>query len=645
MPGWWGWCCCDTTACDLWFDSFDDADLSAYTEYAPSGEDPGFTSGTGDLTLTADEDEGNTGGLARIVNPVSGLSGLTLYCMTEVGEIGIPAIRAETLSAGCFLIHPHSDFDPSGGSELRLVWFPTGQRPDPDIGGWGKSRQGIILLTYPGASFASAIVHWGEFPSGARIRLEIHDISAGAGTYDVHCYVDNVLCHRACSVDLTIPDANAIPAGLVGLQGGLWKFICVGEDYLSQTRYCTHTPNQYNVKIFIDDLAAAAPGSPCFDIGSTGADFANLEAAPEDRYAEWWLRKLGFSGANTCVFDSYSRPEAWDEDLHADLPMWRLIVTDLGADTYDFRLEWRSTHTTDLNLLPVIVWELNGQTPYPTGNITLGLNAGESDCTITGLDEITLIIDECGVIGGDPVTDCCDDPIPNILPVRRAGLFPGTGNLVYAPLDNGSGGFWDSWSGAITGSECETTVTLVCKPCSGSSGAGCVDGPEGSIWHLSINGSEYRWISATCGPPFSAVVDLSDWNSLDEFVLGCSWLIIGDDDGSITDVDSLDVTYGFDPNTIGLPTFTDTRTLERTGCNAFAWSGTVSTPCGNKTIQISMTLDDEDTATLTIIVDGTTFFTNPASYTCDPFAATFPNAGATFCGEGGQGFASVAETP
>jgi hypothetical protein len=417
-------CCCEGSPdCDLWFDTFDGS-LVGYDEYAESGDDPGFDAILGVLELTAGTLPTITvssGALAQPVTLSTGLSGLTVYCETLVGSAAIPELRAEAEAMGCFINHP-GHFEPSGGSFVRLMWWPSGSRNDPLRSGWGITRVGIVKLDWPGGQ---SIVHWGSLPIGATIRLEVHDVSAGAGTYDIHCYVNHVLCHVECDVPLTLTTTD-MPVGLVGFGGGYWEYVCIGEDYNSRTRYYTWAPNQYSV-IWDASWGDPTPGSPCFDLLNSGAD--TDEGAGTDM---WWLRKLDYTGnPNVCWMDSYARPDSpWDEGTYPDVPKWRLIITLTGTDTYDFRLEWRSADSTAMTPTIVkIVWTLTGQNPYPTGDLILTYDAGESDCTInTELNTITLRLDECASIGDDFAnTSCCPtDEIPLTLQATDPGTI-GTG--------------------------------------------------------------------------------------------------------------------------------------------------------------------------------------------------------------------------
>lgn len=256
-------------------------------------------------------------------------------------------------------------------------------------------------------------------------------------------------------------------------------------------------------------------------------------------------------------------------------------------------------------------------------------------------DTVTATIEPCTAATAEECcgvsTECCEN-VPKNLPVRLAGLFPGSGSITYNATGGPGGG--PAWLGSVTGSNCTTTIGFACLG----------NGDSTFSWYLSLNGGTYRRLSdsVTCDP-FSIVVALDPWFTPDDlgvsssFELACSHLIIGDDDGSIEDVPSLDVTMTFTPS-VGSP-FVLTHTVTPDGCNSFSDTFTSSSPCGSKTITFSFDLSASNTIDLSVVVDGTTIFTGHNVYGCEPFSAAFGSAAATFCGVSGSVTAAIAETP
>lgn len=233
-----------------------------------------------------------------------------------------------------------------------------------------------------------------------------------------------------------------------------------------------------------------------------------------------------------------------------------------------------------------------------------------------------------------PNTDCCDVFVPESLPVRRAGLFPGSGTLAYAADSGPSGG--PAWTGSVTGSNCTTTVGLICDS----------DGLGGFRWKLSINGSTYRFITETVEcDPFSVVIPLDPWVSGigggdSDFVLACTTLIIGEDDGSIEDVTSLTATITLTPF-VGDPVIIE-QVLTPTSCNVY---GAEYDFCGGGTDSIVATFSAGNS--VSIVAD---FPPDPntvdTTYGCDPVSASGSTPEGTACGDVYSSVAAtLAETP
>lgn len=274
------------------------------------------------------------------------------------------------------------------------------------------------------------------------------------------------------------------------------------------------------------------------------------------------------------------------------------------------------------------------------------ITGGEIQTYVAGLaaeSDAPCPVHECGPPDepDDTTTECCPEKrVTRVLPVRRAGLFPASGTITYAE-DSGPGG-GPAWTGTITGSNCDWTIGLACLPIA----------EDVYAWHLAIDGGTYRQINVTpdCNP-FSMVIDLEAVEYLTEsgveieFLLACTTLIIGEDDGTIEDVPSLTVTMTFDPDPIGIPTYNLPHTVIPDGCNSYSDSFTASSPCGDRSIVFSLGFSSGNAISITVVVDGVTIFNGLNTYSCDPVSASFGSAAATFCGVNGSVTAVVAETP
>jgi len=208
MAGWWPWCCC-TGGCDF-LDVFDTVE-SGYTDstFSGIGTLPNFQVGSNTLTchttMTDPIDDGSR--TQAITRPA--LNGLLVSVQANVFDsttydptgTGTPGYQTTGLTIGKASFAERIVFHRRQKLGDHLLQFRAT--------GAGSNTNRII----------SGVTH--AFP----MKLEVEDVSAGAGTYDIRCSVGGTVVYTESSVALTLP--STLDMGVICTDGGSWKSLCI----------------------------------------------------------------------------------------------------------------------------------------------------------------------------------------------------------------------------------------------------------------------------------------------------------------------------------------------------------------------------------------------------------------------------------
>lgn len=462
-----GWVCC-TGTCDLFFDPFDST-LSGYTEHEASSTNvPTFARSGGNLYCGANDPATDDGAISQTVDagPFSSLSLFVearVLTTSQTWNNGVENVTWEPSTAGVMIGLPYYLPDTEGEPWATLVWRPNtcsalafcsaGPAYYCDLPG------DVTLFWGDGSETTGQVVVKAGVPLGARLRLEMHVAAIGPPPLvDLHCYVDNVLTHVECDVDVSGISTTTLPVGMICTDGGRWDDFCVGVEYLAKTRHCTHTPNVYELRIPVGttDDTAALPCMTGIIAGGTWQDIVGGNWV-------WYLTKVG-GDATSCVYECWVRTPGVPRDdggsgdcaptASIDTVL-RLTIT--GSGPYTLALEVSGSDGTTTKYQTYRNDSVSGL----TGAAILNHVFGESDCDHDGLASLTVTANECGSVGLPPTvaTECCpDEDLPATLGGTATLQSSYDGSVTLSDLVADPDG---EWNGTVT-----FTPNNVSDPCS-----------------------------------------------------------------------------------------------------------------------------------------------------------------------------------
>jgi hypothetical protein len=223
------------TCGNIWFDDF----LTEESGYTNTPSNAHFDTGTGGrlrLFYPGGTAEVGYGARTRLIDRPA-LNGLKLYVESQGGSYSV--------AYDPFAASPGKSTNIQFGEQGSSLFVSLIESDSDTIYLFFTDENGDLQQRLIGT--VSAVLHGA---GGNILRLEIHDTSAGAGTYDILCFVNHTLLYVECDVPLTIP--SQVEVGVSG-NNSYWDYLCVGSDTENRPRYWENAPTFYRFSIPRED--------------------------------------------------------------------------------------------------------------------------------------------------------------------------------------------------------------------------------------------------------------------------------------------------------------------------------------------------------------------------------------------------------